>query len=143
MATLYKELIGRLDLVGSADMGGNTYNLIVPTNVGTNLPHGLDNQVIEEVYIICDSTLGDITINLPSTTTFNGTWNTKIYIAWMAGGNDVNIVPFTPATESDPPQYSLNGDTAPYTMARLNEAVYLHQVYDFTWMKLVCAGPVR
>lgn len=143
MATIFKELVGRLDLVGSADMGGNVYNLYLPTNVGTALPHYLDNQVIEEVYIICDSTLGDITINLPSTTVFNGIWNTKIYIAWMRGANDVNIVPFTPVTESDPPQDSLNGDTAPYTMGLLNEAVYLHQVYDFTWMKLVCAGPNR
>jgi hypothetical protein len=142
MATLYKELIGRLDLVGSVDAGGNTYNLIVPKNIGTNLPHGLDNQVIEEVYIICDSTLGRITINLPSTTEFNGIWNAKIYIAWTAGANDVVIVPFegsaTPLIAPD----TLNGSFDPYIMVALYETNYLHIVYDYTWMKLVCSGPI-
>jgi hypothetical protein len=141
MATIFKELIGRLDLVGSADMGGNTYNLYLPTVTGTALPHALDNQVIEEVYIICDSSLGDITINLPSTTVFNGIWNTKIYVAWTRGANDVTITPF--AGDEVIPADSLNGDTDPYTLALLSETVYLHQVYDYTWMKLVCPGPVR
>jgi hypothetical protein len=141
MATLYKELIGRLDLVGSADVGGNIYNLIVPKNIGTNLPHGLDNQVIEEVYIICDSTLGKITINLPSTTEFNGIWNAKIYIAWTDGANDVVIVPFPGSAEPLIDADTLNGfDT--YTMDALYETNYLHIVYDYTWMKLVCSGPI-
>lgn len=144
MATIYKELISKINLVGDP-MGATDYYFTLPVVTGTRLPHSLDNQVLEEVYIICDSSLGAININLPSTTIFNGVWNTKIYISWMNGGNSVNINPYPGfMSETDPilPD-SLNGLYLPYTMQQLNEAVYLHQVYDYTWMKLVCPGPLR
>ena len=140
MATITKELIGRLDLVGSADLGGNVYNLVLPHYFGTSYANSLAIQPIEEVYIICDSTDGAITINLPSSTVFNGVWNTKIYICWVNGGNDVILQPFEGSLDPFIQNDTLNGDSRAYTFQAIYETNYIHLIWDYTWMKLTCPG---
>lgn len=140
MATIYKDLIGRIDLVGA--VGGNDYYLNLPTVTGTALPHSLDNQVIEEVYIICTPGSGNINIYLPSTTVFKGTWNTKIYISQTSAVSlfSVTVYPFPGDLEAGIPADTLNG-AQNYTLSGPNEAIYLHQVYDYMWMNLICPAP--
>jgi hypothetical protein len=136
MAIIEKELQGKINLVGSADVGGNTYNFILPTVIGTALPNVLDNQVIEEVYLICNDTLGNITINLPSIALFNNAWNVKIYVIKTAGLNSTIVNPYsTEVGTSD----TLNG--YPFKSLVINDAYYLHIVDDNMWMALYCSAP--
>lgn len=138
MAIIQKELQGKINLVGSADLGGNIYNFILPTVIGTALPNALDNQVIEEVYLICDSRLGDITIVLPAISTFNSAWNTKIYVYDSNGYGSVTILPYS--VEGGPSD-TINGFSSKTLF--LNDTYYLHIVDDNMWMSLVCPGPSR
>ena len=135
MATIQKELIGKMTLVGSADLGGNTYNMILPTLTGTALPNALSNQVIEEVYIICDSSLGDITINLPSIASFNNSWGAKIYVYALAGANAIRVYGYNNEIISD----TING--FPFASLVQYQTNYLHIVSDNMWMNLVCQAP--
>jgi hypothetical protein len=138
MTTITKKLIGRINLVADGPL--YAANLELPTIQGTALPNALDNQTLEEVYIICDTTLGDITINLPSITVFNSAWNVKIYICQAAGSGGVAIRPFPgtamPLIAAD----TLNGE-AFYTLGGQYETIYLHIVDDYFWIKLVCPAP--
>ena len=135
MPTIQKELQGKINLVGAG--GGNTYNFILPTVIGTALPNALDNQVLEEVYLICDSTAGAINIYLPDIADFNNAWNTKIYVCWVAGANAVTLYPFSTAPKED----TLNG-SASKVFANLYDTYYCHIVSDTMWMTLKCSGPV-
>ena len=139
MTTITKKLIGRINLVADGPL--YAANLELPTIQGTALPNALDNQTLEEVYIICDTTLGDITINLPSITVFNSAWNVKIYICQAEGSGGVAIRPFPgtamPLIAAD----TLNGENA-VTMILQYDTYYLHIVADNMWMNLLCPGPV-
>lgn len=73
MATLTLQGIVRITASG-------TYDFVLPIQTGTNLPNALDNQVLEEVIISIESPAANVTINLPSISSFNNAWNTKIYI---------------------------------------------------------------
>lgn len=129
---IQKNLVGKHSLVG-----GNNYYFSLPASpVGTALPNAIDNQVIEEVYISVDTTLGVANIFLPAISTFNGAWNAKIYIVHSAGVNAVNIYPYlVEGSGSD----NLNGYTSK-TSGTVGDAYYLHIVADHTWMTLLCAG---
>ena len=134
MAIIQKELQGKINLVGA--VGGNTYNFILPTVIGTALPNALDNQVLEEVYLICDDTLGNIVINLPSIALFNNAWNVKIYVVKTAGGNSTRVYPYsTEVGISD----TLNGFS--FKSLVTDDAYYLHIVDDNMWMALYCPAP--
>ena len=135
MAIIQKELQGKMTLVGA--VGGNTYNFVLPTVIGTGLPNALANQVLEEIYISCDSTLGAINIYLPDIADFNFAWNVKIYINWTAGANAVTLYPYS----TEPKEDTLNGFTSKL-FANLNDTYYLHIVADTMWMALLCPGPV-
>jgi len=81
MATINKALLGgAISLTGTTD----TYQLVIPSLINTGLPHYLDNQVIEECYIICDTTNNDCNIILPPISAFKGSWGPKFYISNMA-----------------------------------------------------------
>lgn len=55
------------------------YDLVLPSN-GTSTQVGFPIQN-EEVYIIIEGmNTGDVNLNLPKISDFNGAWNTKIYI---------------------------------------------------------------
>lgn len=58
------------------------YEFVLPSKSGTALPNALDNQVIEEVYIIIENPTELISVNitLPFISTFNNSWNAKIYV---------------------------------------------------------------
>jgi hypothetical protein len=76
-ATIQKTLQGVIRLDTS-----DIYEFVLPKKAGTALPNALDNQVLEEVYIIVENPDVGITpqIVLPSVSDFNGAWNVKIYV---------------------------------------------------------------
>lgn len=120
---------GQLNLVGSADV---TYRLVVPTNIGTGLPHYLDNQVIEECYINCDTTNDAVNIILPPISAFKGSWGPKLYISKISSGSNVTYSVDNPLAESIGLQSSW---TIP-NGANLNTA-YLHVVDYYLWAQFI------
>ena len=77
MAATIKTLQGVVRITESGD-----YVFVLPSKSGTALPNALDNQVLEEVYIIVQNLEEPISVNitLPYISTFNNAWNTKIYV---------------------------------------------------------------
>lgn len=137
MAIFQKELTGLHNLVGA--VGGNDYYFYLPQGTQPYNTNGGASRPIEEVYINCDSTLGAITIYLPSTTLFQGFWNTKIYTSQLDGANLVRIYPFL-GDETILPD-TLNG-FARHDLSGQYECVFNHIVAPYTWMNLVCP-PIR
>ncbi len=135
MATLYKELTGVHNLVG-----GNVYYFTLPQGSQPYNTNGGFSRPIEEVYLNCDTTIGTIKIYLPSTTLFQGFWNTKIYTSHLLGGNKITIYPFQ-GDETTPQDY-LNGNNE-YQLSGQYECVYNHIVAPYVWMNLVCPSPLR
>ena len=133
--TFYKNLIGRIDLT----VAGN-YQFVLPSPLKGTLPNALDNQVIEEVYIICNCA-DPINILLPSTTLFNDAWNAKIYVTNLGAGK-VSIAPFQGSVDPVVLPDTLNGDGGSYTLGGQYESVFLKIVSDYMWIKLVCPAPL-
>ncbi len=136
MATFYKELTGVHNLVGSAET--NIYYFNLPQGSQPYNTNGGYSSPIEEVYLNCDPFDGQIYIYLPSTTLFQGFWNTKIYTSWIGGatvGSGIRIYPFG-GDETTLPD-TLNGFTK-YDFSGTNECVYNHIVAPYVWMNLVC-----
>lgn len=139
MTTVTKKLIGKINLV--ADAAGFVCNFEIPTVTGTALPTGIDNQTLEEIYIICDTSLGDITINLPAISNLNNAWNPKIYICQVLGTGGVTVVPYPGTTEPFTAADTMNGSSYISLVAQY-DTYYLHVVSDNMWMNLFCAGPI-
>ena len=129
MAIINKELRGgQLLLVGSAT---DTYNLVIPTLINTGLPHYLDNQVIEECYINCDTTNFGCEIILPPISAFKGSWGAKFYINQL-GANPVKI-------NSGALGDKINGFLTWNTLSN-GESDYLHVVDYSLWANFVAPG---
>lgn len=80
-----KTLSGAVYLTGSPCVNNDVY-LFVPPN-----PNTLQNQVLNEVYLQCDSTNGPIFIALPSILDLGG-FATKIYVTDVAGTSSTNAI---------------------------------------------------
>lgn len=80
-----KTLSGAVYLTGSPCANNDVY-LFVPPN-----PNTLQNQVLNEVYLQCDSTLGPIFILVPSIIDLGG-FATKIYVTDVAGTSSTNAI---------------------------------------------------
>lgn len=140
MPTFQKELIGNHLLVGA--LATNTYNFTLPlTPAGSQLPNQIDNQVIEEVYIACDTTLGPVVINLPAISTFNLAWNAKIYIVQISATTAANKTTIYAYSTEGPGSDTLNGSAFKATVNQW-DAYYLHIIEENTWMALSCPGPI-
>lgn len=111
--------------------GYNTiYNFVVPTVRLSGVTQKLSDKVLEEVYIICDTTNGQISINLPKISNFQNFWNTKIYITCTSGEDKVNIYPYTEEVAVD----TLNGNES--IGLGLYDAYYFHIIENNTWIAL-------
>jgi len=53
------------------------------------------NVQFEDIFLVCDTTLGDVNIALPSIASLNRSWSNRIHILNKVGGNKVNIIAFT------------------------------------------------
>jgi hypothetical protein len=85
MPAITKVLNGVVTL---APLANQVYDFVVPN------PNTLSTEVLSEVYIQCDTTLGTITINLPNIASI-GTYNPKVYVSdtgFNATANDIIIV---------------------------------------------------
>lgn len=70
------------------------YFVVPPTPQGTALRNGLDNQVLEEVFIVIEGAgFEEFNLYLPLISTFNLAWNTKIYLSNSLPSNSVNVYP--------------------------------------------------
>jgi len=57
-----------------------------------------NGNVVSEIVIEADTTLGALTLELPAISTLNNFWNTKITVVALTGGtNDVIILPYNSA----------------------------------------------
>ena len=128
MAIIQKSVPGgAIYLTGTTD----TYQLVIPTLINTGLPHYLDNQVIEECYIICDTTNNDCNIILPPISAFKGSWGPKFYISNM-GGNSVVV---SVGAVGD----KINGQPT-WTLPTNNETGYFHVVDYDLWALFTTTG---
>jgi hypothetical protein len=126
---IQKNLEGKLKLTGSA-LGDTFYDFVVPTVQLTAVNNKLSDKVLEEIYIICDSTAGIVNINLPKISDFKNFWNVKIYITKIAGANAVNVYPFNNEVIVN----TLNGYTS--KVVNTYDSYHLHIVEQNTWMAL-------
>jgi hypothetical protein len=86
MATAITKVLN--GVVTLAPLANQIYDFVVPN------PNTLSTEVLSEVYIQCDTTLGKITINLPNIASI-GTYNPKVYVsdtAFSATASNIIIV---------------------------------------------------
>lgn len=75
-------------------------------------PFDLSGNLVSEMVIEVDSTLGTCTLNLPSIASFNNFWNTKITVVALTGStNSVKIVGFADLVAVPPVQNTIGSAT--------------------------------
>jgi hypothetical protein len=126
MPNITKTLDGVVKL---APLANQVYDFVIPN------PNTLNVEVLNEVYIHCDSTLGTITINLPNIVTI-GSFSPKIYVvddAGTAAANNITIVADPGAV--GPPVIAANtiNGAVDYTISTNDESVCLSIVSETKW----------
>lgn len=128
-----KKLEGKIKLIGSS-LGNTIYTFTLPEQSGTQVTDKLSTMNLEEVFIICDTTDGDITINLPYITSFKGFWNVKVFISFNGGFNSLFVKPYI--NEVEELYDNINGvGTVNLSPTQTN---YYHIVDNNTWAQFVC-----
>jgi len=123
MATFNKTLQGVIRIEEEG-----TYFFSLPTNP-TIIPNALSNQVIEEVYIVVSTPLIDVVaIILPAISTFNNSWNTKIYVVNGQDKTLVSIPKILPEETPDAINFTIGAIQIPE-----NSIGYLHIVDTHNW----------
>ena len=118
-----------LESVIRINIDGDYQLVLPPIPQGTSLPHALDNQVIEEVYIICGDTLQNTTIYLPLISDFKGSWGVKIYVSYPPiGVRESNFM----VTQNNPSNQDWINFVS-YTSAPITGSLYFHIVSDHVW----------
>lgn len=111
-----KILTGEVLLYGSPFTNYDYYNFYAPN------PNTLQNTVLNEVYLQCDTTAGPIYIYLPLITTLGG-YETKIFISDIAGKSFQNIITVIGGNESDLLNQNVVAQvSAPYASIKLEIA---------------------
>jgi len=110
--------------------------LVLPTqNYPNALPNALDNQVLEEIYVINDHA-NTTRIYLPSISSLKGAWNPKIHV--------VQNNPTLPTLEVYAYSSETGADTIIGAVAvdilTYRETKYLHPVENNLWMCLTAMG---
>jgi hypothetical protein len=126
MPNITKTLNGVVKLTPLANQ---VYDFVIPN------PNTLNIEVLNEVYIHCDSTLGTITINLPNIASI-GSFSPKVYVvdvASAATANDIVIVSDPGAV--GPPVIAANtiNGVANYTINTNDLSVCLSVVSATQW----------
>lgn len=107
------------------------------TMVLENNPTGIQNQiapiVVEEVFIECDTTAGDINIYLPAIANFNGGWSPKIFITVPTDGESGNVVNVYAFNNETPNSDYINGASSYTVGIGLNQTAYLHITEKHNW----------
>ena len=125
-----KVLEGKINLVKVPATITNYY-FKVATQTLTGTTDKISVMNIEEVYINCDTTLGDIYIHLPSIADFSGFWNAKVYVT-NKGANNVYVLSY-----SDEIINNLISGVSSTTLTP-TQANYYHIVSDNNWSVFVC-----
>jgi hypothetical protein len=115
-------------LVKLTPLTNQVYDFVAPN------PNTLNVEVLNEVYIHCDTTNGQIQINLPSISTLGG-YSAKIYIVDVvgnAGTKNINIFAFIGSVSPLLPVDSIN--TVPNIKIGVNyQGVTLCILSDTQW----------
>ena len=88
-------------------INGKTYTKIVTTGaeIWDIVPFDNFGNVVSEMIIDCDTTLGALTLNLPKISTLNNIWSTKITIVGNIGiginGVGIKAFPTTALVQGD------------------------------------------
>lgn len=125
-----KVLEGKIDLV-SVPATETHYYFKVATQTLTGTTDKISVMNIEEVYINCDTTIGNIYVHLPSISSFSGFWNAKVYIN-CKGDNKLSIIAY-----SDEIVTNLISGVTEYSISP-TESDYLHIVSENTWARFPC-----
>ena len=165
MATIYKEVFlqNKLSLKNSNDT--QYIYLKMPLQTLQTLPHAFDNQVIEEIYISVDNTIGSADLylilppisnpnitslpdpSLPDYTSadvgFKGSWNIKIYVNYQPTGEVGGAVTILPFVVAEGYGDNINGSpSAVITDFAPNSTIYFKPVENNTWQGILSAQPL-
>ena len=116
-------------------VSGQTYYKITVVaalgDIWTISPFDLNGNVVSEMVIVCDTTLGPLQLNLPQISTLNNDWSTKITVVALTGAtNDVDITAFTSAL---PPVVNTIGSAPVLTLNLDNQTAELNAAEDNVW----------
>lgn len=92
-----------------------------------------NGNVVSEIVIEADTTLGALNLLLPAISTLNNFWNTKITVVALTGAtNDVVIKPFNSAV---PPLIETNtiGQSSDLTLNADGQTVEVNVASTFVW----------
>lgn len=92
-----------------------------------------NGNVVSEIVIEADTTLGALNLLLPAISTLNNSWNTKITVIALTGAtNDVVVKPFTSAV---PPLIETNtiGSASDLTLNLDGQAVEVNVASTLVW----------
>ena len=112
------------------------YFFELPTqNYPNALPNALDNQVLEEVYIIVDHPYGT-RLFLPSISSLRGAWNLKIYVVNNnIGFPTLEVMSYSNETSAD----TINGSQI-VSVDYYKGASSFHPIENNMWMRLSANG---
>lgn len=117
-------------------VSGQTYYKITVVaalgDIWTISPFDLNGNVVSEMVIVCDTTVGPLQLKLPEISTLNNVWSTKITVIALTGAtNDVNITPFTQALPV--PVTNTIGSASVLTLNLDNQTAELNVAEDNVW----------
>ena len=98
----------------------------LPTQIG--IPNALDNNTIEEVYLIIDHSY-PTKLFLPSISNLKGAFGPKIYVISNYNVPDVSVYAYTSETGVD----TINGSPV-VQINQFKENLYIHAVEKNLWM---------
>jgi hypothetical protein len=125
MATINRTIEGAITL-----LGGLNYQLNLPSNSAPK-QNALAEYNLEEVFVNCDTQLGEITASLPSVATFGGDRSVKIYIK-RTGIKEVTVIPFANALAVPPIQDTINGIAGGWVLGN-GQTGYFQIVSNGNW----------
>lgn len=122
--------------MATGTVSGQTYKKITVVDAlgdtWTISPFDLNGNVVSEMVIACDTTVGTLTLNLPEISTLNNIWSTKITVIALTGAtNNVVITAFTAV--GPPPVVNTIGSAATLTLNLDNQTAELNAAEDNVW----------
>jgi hypothetical protein len=122
--------------MATGTVAGQTYKKITVVaalgDTWTISPFDINGNVVSEMVIACDTTVGKLTLKLPNIATLNNQWNTKITVIALTGAtNDVDISAFVQVV----PVIITNqiGSATTLTLSADGQTAELNVAEDLTW----------
>ena len=122
--------------MATGTVAGQTYKKITVVaalgDTWTISPFDLNGNVVSEMVIACDTTVGKLTLALPLISTLNNNWSTKITVVALTGAtNDVDIIPTSAV--GPPPEINTIGSATVLTLSADGQTAEINAADDNTW----------